>query len=79
MISAKDYRRHSEPWWIGKAVRLEYDVTTNGGIKYPRGTLATITRKFGGFDIESEPCKCCGVRVQIKQLPCTDLSLVESI
>ena len=35
----------------------------SGRFRVPRGTLVTITVKYKGFQIETQPCKYCGVQV----------------
>lgn len=77
-ISAAAYRQHNENYWKGRNVRLLYSVATNAGVTYPAGSIATITRKRGGFDLLGEPCACCGVTLRIKQMPWANLELIES-
>lgn len=77
-ISDAAYRQQNENYWKGRKVRLLFSVVTNAGVTYPAGSIATITRKRGGFDLLGEPCACCGVTLRIKQMPWPNLELIES-
>lgn len=67
MITQTQYKK-VESFWLGKRVRLLAPIETNGGTRYPAGTLATIVRKFQGFELQGEPCKCCGVSLRMKKV-----------
>lgn len=74
-MTRKEYNAMSEAALLGRFVRLERDVQT-GGQTAKAGTLMKITRKFGGFDANSSPCKHCGVGFRIKRLQPEDVRLL---
>ncbi|MBB3945904.1 hypothetical protein GGQ73_001839 [Rhizobium skierniewicense] len=76
-ISPAMYSKLTEREWIGRNVMTLADITTAGGIVYPNGSLAKVTRKFGGLHIEGEKCLCCGVKLLIRQISPSKLSLVD--
>lgn len=68
MISRKEYDRVPDRDWQGVRVRTTRDLR-NGMVKISRGAIATITRKFSGFEIEVEPCPRCKVGARVTRVP----------
>lgn len=60
---------------VGRFVALTADVQT-GGQTIAKGTILKITRKFGGFDANTEPCQHCGVGARIKRLRFEEVDLM---
>jgi hypothetical protein len=77
MITYKQYKATTERDWLGKKVRLLRATVTNGGTEIPAGATAEIVRKYQGFEIRSEPCPHCGMRVRIKKMPPDALEVVK--
>jgi len=75
-VTRKEYEAKREKEWVGVTVRTRRDLR-NGFVAIPAGTLCKIYRKQGGFALETEPCKCCGVRVLIGKVPFDDVAVVE--
>ncbi len=71
----KTYQNNTEKYFIGKKVRTTIKLQ-NGLLVIPPGSICTITRKFGGFNLVSEPCEHCGVRIRISRVPHIDVELV---
>jgi hypothetical protein len=68
MISRKEYERIPDREWRGVKVRTTRDLRT-GMLKVGKGALATISRKFSGFEIEVDPCSRCKVGAFVKRVP----------
>lgn len=49
----------------------------HGFIILPKGTEATITRKYKGFNIETVACECCGLRAVMSYVPNFCLALLD--
>ena len=62
-MDRKTYRRIRERDLAGRRVCLVVPLST-GLASWPAGTLAEIERKYAGFTLRSEPCRCCGVRLR---------------
>jgi len=77
MIDRRKYDRIPERDWIGTRVKLEREVATRAGVVYPKGSTGRIVHKFKGFEIEGDPCKCCGVALRITKVNPFDLTLIE--
>lgn len=75
-MNAKTYKKNTEKFFLGKKVRTLMQMQ-NGNMVIPEGAVCTITRKYQGFDLESAPCKCCGVQVLISRVPRRDVELIE--
>ena len=67
MVSRKEYEKRTEAQWKGVKVRTLCDMH-NGIINIPKGTVCQIYGKSGGFSLETEPCKRCGVSIFIKKV-----------
>lgn len=76
MVTRQEYKVKTEKEWKGVTVRTRCDLR-NGYLAIPAGTLCKIYRKRGGFALETEPCKCCGVRVLIGKVPFDEVTVVE--
>lgn len=72
------YRKLPENFFRGKKVILLNDIQ-NRRMAIPKGTIATITRKRGGFDLKAEACKCCGVSILISRAMPEDVDLYEEV
>jgi hypothetical protein len=68
-VKRADYERLTERQFVALGQAF---VTTrpihNGVVGVPAGTPVSITRKFGGFSIESAPCQHCGVTVRVSRV-----------
>lgn len=73
-MDAKTYRKYTEKFFMDKKVRTLIQMQ-NGLMIIPEGTICTITRKFGGFNLKSEPCKHCGVQIRISRVHRRDVEL----
>ncbi len=40
----------------------------NGYAILPAGTLFTVRRRFGGYDLDSHPCDRCGVQLRMTRV-----------
>jgi hypothetical protein len=76
-ITASQYSRRAVPEWRGVKVR-SLRALRNGWAEMPAGTIFTITRKFSGFDLESDPCEHCGIKMRISRVQPQDLELVDA-
>jgi len=74
-VDAGTYRGHTEKWFMGKKVRTLIQMQ-NGLMVIPEGATCVITRKFGGFNLKSDPCEHCGVRIMISRVHRRDVELV---
>lgn len=74
-MNANIYQNKTEKFFLGKKVRTLIQMQ-NGLMIIPKGAICTITRKFGGFNLESEPCEKCGVRIKITRVRRRDVELV---
>lgn len=74
-MDAKTYQNKTEKFFMGKKVRTLIQMA-NGLMIIPEGAICTITRKFGGFNLKSEPCEKCGVRIRITRVHRRDVELV---
>jgi hypothetical protein len=78
MITDKIYRSLSDREWRGKRLRLLRPVQ-NTYVILPAGTIVTVKRKFKGFEIEGEACRCCGVRVRMTKVLPQSFEVVEGL
>lgn len=74
-MKSGQYNHTPESKLKGRMVRTLRDLKNGWGV-IPRGTIATIAGKQGGFSLQSEPCPCCGMRVSISKVPYTDVELL---
>ena len=63
----KTYKKYTEKQWKTKRV-MSLREMSNGWFKIPKGTKFNITRKYDGFGLIADPCKCCGVQVKISRV-----------
>ncbi|MGV1900097.1 hypothetical protein ACQZ6V_07390 [Agrobacterium sp. 22-3674b3] len=68
-ISMATYNRLSDREWVGVSVVTLEEIRTIGGVIYPKGSCAEVTRKFGGLHLEGDPCTCCGVKLRLSKIP----------
>lgn len=76
MITAREYRRFSEPDWLNVRVRSLVEIR-NGYGSLPAGTEYIITRKYRGFELQSEPCPCCGIKVFVNRVSPNSLERIK--
>ena len=74
MIEPK-YQRKTEKWWKKQKVRTLITLE-NGWAEIPPRTVCSVTRKYKGLSLISEPCPNCGVKVKISRVPYRDLQLI---
>jgi hypothetical protein len=67
MVSRKEYERITADAWKQIKVKTK-QVLRNGFMSIPTGTICKIHGKGGGFELETEPCKCCGVSIWIRKV-----------
>lgn len=67
-----EYERRTDADWRGTRVRTRRPLSTQH-LAIPAGTVLTITRKFSGFNLQTDPCAHCGVAVRITKVPYTDV------
>lgn len=70
-----DYRHTLERELKGRQVRTLQGLRNAWGI-IPAGTIATITRKYRGFGLRTEPCTHCGLEAYISRVPCGVIELL---
>ena len=75
-MDLKTYNKKTEKFFIGKKVRTLVQMQ-NGLIVIPKGKICKITRKFGGFNLTTEPCEHCGVGIRISRVHRRDVELIE--
>lgn len=69
------YTKTTDKVFVGQKVRLKREMK-NGRMVIPAGSICTITRKFGGFNLNNSPCEHCGVRIRITRVPYQDVDLI---
>lgn len=74
-MNRKEYYDTPESKLKGQKVRTLAQLENGWGV-IPRGTIATITRKRGGFGLRTEPCPTCGLRASISRVHCQDVELL---
>jgi hypothetical protein len=74
-MDAETYKTTTEKVFKGKKVRTLIEMR-NGLMVIPEGTICTITRKYQGFNLTSEPCKSCGVQIRISRVHRRDVELI---
>ena len=75
-MNRREYERMTEAQLKGRAVITNH-VLKNYYSEIPAGTKCTITRKFKGFNLRSEPCKLCGVKVDLSRVNPEAVTLLE--
>jgi len=74
-MNARTYKKHTEAFFMGRKVRTLIEMRNNNMV-IPAYSLCTITRKFDGFNLTSDPCKHCGVRISISRVHRRDVELI---
>lgn len=74
MVSDAEYRKPTS-WWRGRRVIAEREIV-NGYMTLPAGTVFTVRAKFKGFEMYSEPCGCCGGRMNVTRVDRSAVSLL---
>lgn len=77
MVSQNDYEKKTTNYWKTVTVRTKR-VLRNGCLEIPTGTICKITNKQGGFTLQTDPCKYCGVRVYITKVPPEAVEIVST-
>jgi hypothetical protein len=67
-ITQREYLTRTEDEWLGRRVRSRV-ILSNRWTTMPAGTFYTITRKFAGFALKTDPCPHCGVEHKITKVP----------
>ena len=75
-ISQKEYERKPARFWAGKKVK-SLCMIKNGWAELPAGTVFKIRGKMKGFDLVSDPCKTCGLKVSISRVGPEELELMD--
>ncbi len=66
-MTGAEYRRTPGREFEGRRARVTRDIGNRvGSIK--AGSVVTIERKFKGFEVVSEDCEHCGVRLRITRV-----------
>ncbi len=66
-VGAVSAMRNRYRFKVGDRVRSVRDIK-NGWAELPSGTVFTVTRRFAGYGLRSDPCKCCGIRVHVTRV-----------
>lgn len=74
-MTRQDYEKMTEAELVGRFVATTVDMQ-NGRNTIAKGTIAKITRKFGGLDLNVAPCTHCGVGVRISRVKPADVDLL---
>ena len=74
-MSPAEYQKLTRRKAMGRRVRT---LQTLYGLDFAlaAGSTATITDKWGGFDIKGDPCPHCGIAVSISMVPAAHLDLL---
>lgn len=66
-MDGKTYRGTTEQQFIGRKVKSLRPMS-NGRYRFPAGMTFTIKRKYGGFELLSDPCPHCGIQAFINRV-----------
>lgn len=69
------YEQHTENQLRGRQVRARRELR-NGTFIIPSGSVGTISRKFGGLNVDFAACTHCGMRPRITRVPASALDLL---
>lgn len=61
--------------WEGRIVRARCEMT-NGYVTVPAGTFFTVHRNYGGLEMVSEACSCCGMKAWFRKVRESDVELL---
>ena len=75
-ITETQYTGKPESWWLGKTLITLEELRNGWGI-LPKGSKVIVKRKYKGFNIESLPCTCCGLRVTMSYVSAFCLAVLE--
>jgi hypothetical protein len=75
-MTPAEYAKLRDATVTGRQARLTRPVANGGGYTLQKGTVVTIKRKFGGFEIEGVLCKHCGVQVRVTRVNYGSLDLL---
>jgi len=60
-------RRRNYRFKVGDKV-VSITPISNGWAEMPKGTVFTINRRFKGYELVSDPCRECGLKVRITRV-----------
>lgn len=75
-MTNKQYRQHNAEWFKGKKVRALREIKSRH-ITIPEGATLTIAAKYSGFELRSERCDHCGVKVTIRKVEPAAVALID--
>ena len=76
-MDKKTYDRTTESEFKGRKVISRVPLR-NGYISLPAGTTFIIEHKQGGFELRSDPCPHCGIRVWVSKVPPGDVDFIDT-
>ncbi len=74
-MNRREYERMTEKQLKGRRVRALVPLK-NRIESLPAGTLFTITGKFGGLALKSDPCEKCGMQMWITRVGPGEVELI---
>lgn len=75
-MDRKTYDKTTEKEFIGRKV-VSLIRMKNGMMNIPAGVTWTIQRKQAGFELMSDPCPHCGIRVYISKVQPRDVEFTD--
>lgn len=66
-MDRKTYNKTTESQFVGRKVKSLRSMS-NGLYRFPVGMTFTIRRKYGGFELLSDPCPHCGIQAVINKV-----------
>ena len=75
-MDRKIYERTTEKEFIGRRV-ISLVKLRNGQCQLPTGTTFTIEGKQGGFELLSDQCPHCGIKIWITKVPPRDVDFTD--
>jgi hypothetical protein len=67
-MDSRTYQNTTNKQFNGTRVRTKRALS-NGYFTIPVGAVCTILKKYNGFEIETDPCGTCGVKVRVSRVP----------
>ena len=67
-MDAKTYEKMTNRMVVGRKV-ISTQALRNGYAELPAGTVFTVQRKLNGYHVESDPCRTCGVKIRMSNVP----------
>ena len=75
-MNSNQYRRMTNDDFVGRLARTICQIS-NGYGTIGAGQLVVIKRKYGGFEVESVPCRSCGLQLRITRVSAGAIDLVD--